>query len=360
MKTTREERRRAGNGEKIGAQPIDDIHSHLLPRCCRLWRKIITAFAVRQVEIGQPLSNDAHNRFQEPASIAVLALIEAESLLVQIPEQMKRLHIDVCATERPLEQRPKVLKAVGVDASANIGLGVVNDAVHKRLGKVPVGRERVRVDFRTRFNHVADARVDLMRFAVPQHLERNPRMVLPFRPFQHAHNGCFADNARAPNVPLPSVHVAGLGPDEGLIRFDFTPHLGNGTVLHGEPDAMEHEPSGFLRDAKSLGQFIAADPVLGVNDQPHGRKPLVVAKGAILKDRPNLGRKLFMADHALPLGARRNKRDPLGLAMGADNNPVWPAKGAHELKPFGWVSKICDGLLERLRELILVLHVPNL
>src|SRR5690242_5153130 len=58
---------------------------------------------------------------------------------------------------------------------------------------------------------------------------------------------------------------------------------------------MQHEPCGLLSDLQIAGEFIRANPVLAIDEQPHCGKPLVQANGGILKDSSNF-------DGELPLG----------------------------------------------------------
>lgn len=71
------------------------------------------------------------------------------------------------------------------------------------------------------------------------------------------------------------MHVASLAADKGLIHLDIAVELLEATRLHGESDAMQHEPRGLLRDPECPRQLMRADPVLGVGGQPDGGEPLV-------------------------------------------------------------------------------------
>jgi hypothetical protein len=86
--------------------------------------KVFTTLT-RQIYITETLSHNAFNRLHESTRIVVFALIEAKCLLVQIPEQMKRLAINIGAFDAALEQAPEIFKSVGV----NVALGVANRMV---------------------------------------------------------------------------------------------------------------------------------------------------------------------------------------------------------------------------------------
>ncbi len=68
-------------------------------------------------------------------------------------------------------------------------------------------------------------------------------------------------------------------------------------------DAMAHEPSGLLSDAKSPVDLVAGNAVLGVHNQPDSRKPLVQSKRGVFKNRAHLGRELLLAGSAVPQAA---------------------------------------------------------
>ena len=72
--------------------------------------------------------------------------------------------------------------------------------------------------------------------------------------------------------------------------------------LKRQTETREHEPRGLLGDAKRAGQFVAADAVLAVGEQPERGKPLLKADGGILKDGSDLERelRLWVLGVALP------------------------------------------------------------
>src|SRR5438876_7249247 len=92
--------------------PEAKIANHPLrrPRNWRLWKTL--TFLADELRISQPFSDDAAHDFNKPASVIVLALVEAERLLIQIPKQVKRLNVDIRSVDSALEQRPKVFQSV--------------------------------------------------------------------------------------------------------------------------------------------------------------------------------------------------------------------------------------------------------
>src|SRR4051794_29523143 len=93
----------------------------------------------------------------------------------------------------------------------------------------------------------------------------------------HAEHDGLARSASALDLPLAgdAVHVARLAADVALVYLYLAIELVEAPGLHGEANALEHEPSGLLRDTECAAQLVRADPILGVRGQPHGGEPLV-------------------------------------------------------------------------------------
>src|ERR1700730_7439098 len=104
----------------------------------RFW-KTITILA-NELCISQPFSDYAAHYFNKPAYVIVFALVESERLLVQIPEQMKRLNVHIRPVDSALKQRPKVFQSVRVDASFHIALGMVDELVRVLVRQAHVGK----------------------------------------------------------------------------------------------------------------------------------------------------------------------------------------------------------------------------
>jgi hypothetical protein len=89
---------------------------------------------------------------------------------------------------------------------------------------------------------------------------------------------------------------------------------------------MEHKPCGLLSDTYIASDFIAADSVLAIANQPSSGKPLIQPERTILKDSSDLHTELTlrMASLALPYAARRNKAHLVRPAS-RTGHPVRPA-----------------------------------
>jgi hypothetical protein len=72
------------------------------------------------------------------------------------------------------------------------------------------------------------------------------------------------------NVPRDAVDI-------GLIGLNLAVQLAAGlVVLQREPKPRQHEPCGLLGNAERAGQFVAADTVLALGEQPIGESSKMV------------------------------------------------------------------------------------
>ena len=98
--------------------------------------------------IGQALSDDVRGNVLETKSIvSQFPKVIPENLLIQIPEEMERLHADIGAFQLALEQAPEVFHSVGMNLSINVLFCVVDNLVlESLLLESHVGHERIGVD----------------------------------------------------------------------------------------------------------------------------------------------------------------------------------------------------------------------
>jgi hypothetical protein len=104
-------------------------------------------------------------------------------------------------------------------------------------------------------------------------------------PFQDAKNRNLipATSSHDLLTPLADVHIAGKSADEGFIDFNFAAQLSAIIILKCEPDAVHHEPRGFLSHAKPASYFITANSILAASQHPNSGKPLVESNRRVLK-----------------------------------------------------------------------------
>jgi len=250
-----------------------------------------------QFVVGQPPSEYRACGFGEPASIAIfmLALVISKRLLIQVTEQMERLDTDVSAFDAALEQRPKILDSVGVDVALHVSFGMVHELVDVILSESGVRRQFIGEQFRAACDVAFDLFMQGMALAILDMTDADlSGFAVKQADYQFLARAASAVNLYGPLIP---VHVAGESADESLIGFNraATAEFFKAATLHRLANPMHHKPSGLLGDAKVTPHFVGTNPILTVDDKPHGDKPLVERQRTILKDRTDL-------DRELPLG----------------------------------------------------------
>jgi hypothetical protein len=84
----------------------------------------------------------ARNR---PESV-IPPVVKAESLLVQIPEQVERLDADIGAVDGTLEQAPEVLQAIRVNNAIDVLLSMVDNLVNVVTPQPLIRAKGIRID----------------------------------------------------------------------------------------------------------------------------------------------------------------------------------------------------------------------
>jgi len=310
--------------------------------------KVLTTLT-NQIHILQTLTNNARTSRQKATAIRIGAFIETKSLFVEVPEQMKRLAINVGSFDRSFEQTPEVFETIGMHFPFGVANGVVNDLVVIILVHADIAAERIGMKIRALQNVFTDVALNLVIASGLKHLQFDARRAFSRRALKQALNGRLALPARN-SVLLPLVAKAVAATDESLIAFNIATHLDDRLVLHGEANALKHEPTRLLSDAKRTVKLVGANAVLGVDDQPEGREPLAKGNGAIFKNGSNLCGKLFAAALALPTLLRGKESHLVGLTMRARNLTGWPAQIDHEIQGASLVRKVGNCLLKSLRK----------
>src|SRR6266849_4121162 len=277
------------------------------------------------------------------------AEVVAEYLFVEIPEQVERLHANVSAFELALEQAPEIFESVGVNLSVNVSFRVVDNLVLETLLlESLIGHERIGVDRAPRFDVSADVSLQSVLFPIAYDSGANLTTT-----FENAHHCGLVLGASLSNpaTVFIGVHEACGTADESFVHFHFsagTAHLEERTGLHRKTNPMEHEPCGFLSDAKSAANLVRANAVLAVRNHPNGHEPLVERQGRIFHDGSDLDGELPMVVDvlALPLPLILKEHGILASASGAGHNTIRPAQLDHELEAVIGVGKVNDGPLQ--------------
>ena len=264
---------------------------------------------------------------------------------------MKRFDTHVGSGNASLQQRPEIFEAVGMNASIDVLDGVIDNRMGVVSTESLIGHESVGVECRASFDVLLD--LGLQMGFLPVWDDDRAYFAAALK---DAHNRNFVLTASSGDAPLADaqVHVAGLTSDESLIRFHFAAtavaHLHHGAALHSQPDAVKHEPCGFLGHAKRPGKLARANAILSGGDNPNRWKPLFETKRGILKYGSDLSGELTLGVNtlALPFLLHLQERR-IGTSAGRADNAVRPAMGNHVGDAVIGVCEVDDGFLKSAR-----------
>jgi len=276
---------------------------------------------------SQALANNAGTEGVEAVTVIhPLPMVESESLLIHVPKQMEWLHADVGSAESALHQTPEVLKTVGMDVAANIGLSVVDELMNVVGAKAEVSVRLIGEQMSSRLDVLADRHVHAGPASILHHVDANLTATLQERLHWNFAGGS-ASLALHDALLAVVMHIANLAADEGLVNFNLTVQLAAIVlILHRQPNALEHKPCGFLADADGAVKFVTGEAVLAIRQLPHSKQPLIQSDSGVLEDGSDLDGELSlrMASLALPEAPRFQKANLLGPA-GRAYNAVLPA-----------------------------------
>ena len=258
-----------------------------------------------QFFVREALAEDVpHDRFEADPVITVTAVVVTKHLFVDVSEEMERLYRDICSGQSPLEHCPKVLDTLSVNMTANVSFGMVDNLVSKVDAFVGVklicNHGGIGVDVILN-NLMQDGPCTLSN-----HASADAATTL-----QHANNDSLTLEAVWSDESLSALlgmHVLNLATNKGSIHLDNAGH-GLGVIfLHGETNALEHEPRSLLCDMQIPVDFIAANAVLAVREHPHRTHPLIKSDGAVFHHGADFDGELLLASLAEPIAARRYER----------------------------------------------------
>jgi len=126
------------------------------PRCKRPTRLVDRLLMIRHLagDFGpcQALSDDlAHSHIKavtigQRLPVAILPVVEAKRLFIEIAEQVEGFHADVSSVQSALQQAPEVFHRVRMDVAANVLNSMVNHLMSV-IGLQPiVGQQKIGVD----------------------------------------------------------------------------------------------------------------------------------------------------------------------------------------------------------------------
>src|SRR5665213_951626 len=121
--------------------------------------------------VGQPLARNLGKSQSKALGIVERiirgsAIVVPEALLIQIAEQVERLNAYIGSVDATLEKAPKVLQAVCVNLAINVLNRVIYDLMSVFSGKTFIGQQSIGVESRSRFDMLADFRLESLLLAV--------------------------------------------------------------------------------------------------------------------------------------------------------------------------------------------------
>lgn len=262
---------------------------------------------------------------------------------------MKRLDAHIRAFQRSLEQRPEILDSIRMYIAVYVFFRVVDHLMNVVLFKAVVSDPRIAEYIRSTPHILAHKGLQGACLCV-----RNvPQTNLAGMTIQQTHHDGFARSASSGDFRFfVLVHVARETADKGFVRFNLATAERVGTaLLHREPDSMVHEPCGLLRDSETARNFVTADSVLAIGDQPHCSEPLIETDWRVLEDGSDLERELcaLVFRVAFPQPRSLKIRDMIRVAGWATDLTVWPAHRDHEVFAVVPVREVLNRLLECAR-----------
>jgi len=324
------------------------------PRCPRhgLLDRFRPMHLAGEFRIGQPFADNLTDANIETLRIGHLAIVEPESLLIDVAKQMEWFDADVGAVQLPLNETPEVFHAVSVDVAIRVLDRVIDDLMFEAILQAVIRPQFISEDRSARFDVLVDV---LLKFflAAPiyDHCADVPAA------FQHAHNNSLiltagpGDDTRT----LALVHVASLPADEGLVDLDTVAASAEFSALLtllSESDPVKHEPCGLLSHVQSAGNLARANAVLAIQDQPHCGQPFVQAERRFLEDGSDLHGELplRMPRTALPTKLVLEEADLLASA-GWTNDAIAPLRptGHEVVQAVLLIREIQDRFLQAFR-----------
>ncbi len=302
--------------------------------------------------IGEALSDYVRGNVLESKSIvSQFPQVEAEHLLIQVPEEVKGLHAHVGSLDAAFEKAPEVFESIGVNLPVNVFLSMVDYLVNEILVlQSLIGEQRIGIDRAVRFDVTANLGLHDVLAASGNHHCSDFATA-----FKNAHYRglVFGAGGADAAIVLFLVHKAGSAADEGFVYLHLraTSAKFRGIVaLHCKTDSVEHEPCGLLGDAECAGHFVGTDAVLAVGNHPHCNEPLVERESRIFHDGPDFRSELPMVVDvfALPLALILEEHGILPATSRTDYLAVRPAQLDHELEAVIGVGEVDDGLLKCL------------
>jgi hypothetical protein len=124
-----------------------------LPRPCRraarVWVRSCSIWLARQLSERNALADDLPDGEIEATSVIKLfTVVEAKHLFVKVTVKMERLYAHIGSRDATFQERPEILKAIGMHAAIYVLSRMVNDLMRIVRCQSFVGHERIAVESR--------------------------------------------------------------------------------------------------------------------------------------------------------------------------------------------------------------------
>src|SRR4051794_35182319 len=258
-------------------------------------------------------------------------------------------HGNIGAFGSALQETPEIFQTVSVNLAINVTLCMIDNLMDVLFVQAPIRMAIIGRQVRTRFNIFLHHGVKGVFLTIWNYLSPHFASTTLKESGNDGLISCaFSHSRRSHFGAFVFVHESGLAADEGFIYFNVasaSTKLYEGTALDCKPDAMQHEPSGFLSDAQSAMNFIRANAILAANEEPNCGKPFLKRNRRIFKDGSDFERKLLLCMIAIAAIHTRFLKvaDFFRAAIRAAYFAVWPANRDHERTAVFVIAEVANG-----------------
>lgn len=297
--------------------------------------------------IGHALAEYLSSQLAATCPITRLAVVKPERLLVQIPKQVEGFDANIGSVQAALQETPVVLHCVGMHVAVHVFDRVIDYFVLVVSSESLIGKQLITEYCRASFHVLANRLLEFVAAPTIDMQSADTSVAFDQPEYYFLVHAASAVN---PLGALALVHVARLAAYHAFVYFHFVRQLAALVILHSQPDAMEHEPCGFLSDLDRAGKLPRANPVLAVGEQPHSSQPLIQTERRILENSSSFNGELaaLMALVALPAIVLFLKDYAVASTTRADNT-VAPTPCYYVLTAINRIREVDDRSLKGSR-----------
>src|SRR5205814_1179999 len=186
---------------------------------------------------------------------------------------MEWFNTDIGSAQPTFQQRPEILKGVGMHRSVNVSNRVIDYLMGVLANQTFIGKQLIGVESGASLDTLLNF---LLHNLLATVLDNNG--FDSAAPLHKTNDSSFSLAASSSDAAflLGNVHVAGFAADEGFVYFDLTAELlQERSSAHSQAETVHHEPSRLLSDAKVARHFATTDSILAVDEKPESSHPLI-------------------------------------------------------------------------------------